>query len=191
VSGKKRVNKDLFPVSYFYNSVLRSTHFKGIETQLLSFLSKKGHFWLLDFPLIVFVAILVIIALKNKKDYFYLTPLTLIGLTSIAVEIIVIIAFQTIYGYINQNISILFASFMAGMALGAYIGTKIKKADLKHLIVIQFQSLLLLLILLLIIKQTPPQLFFLIFLLLLGSVGGGMFIISNQLYLKKNLNYGL
>ncbi|HZX11316.1 MAG TPA: hypothetical protein VFG01_10275, partial [Acidobacteriota bacterium] len=63
--------------------------------------------------------------------------------------------------------------------------------NLKHLIVIQFQSLLLLLILFLSIKQTPSQLFFLIFLLLLGTVGGEMFIVSNQLYLKKNLNYGL
>jgi spermidine synthase len=38
VSGKKQVNKDLYPISYFYTSVLRSTHFKGIESQLLSFL---------------------------------------------------------------------------------------------------------------------------------------------------------
>ncbi|MFW6140656.1 MAG: spermidine synthase [Acidobacteriota bacterium] len=191
ISGKKRLNKDLFPISYFYNSVLRSTQFKGIETQLLSFLSKKGHFWLLDLPLLMFGVILIIIGFKKKKDYFYLTPLTLIGLTSIAVEVIVIIAFQTIYGYIYQTISILFAFFMAGMALGAYGGTKIKKVDTKHLIVIQFESLLLLFILFLSIKQTPPQLFFLLFLLLLGSVGGQMFIISNQLYLKKNLNYGL
>jgi spermidine synthase len=190
-SGEKRVNKDLFPISYFYNSVLRSTQFRGIETRLLSFLSKKGHFWLLDFPLMIFLGILIIIGIKKKKNYFYLTPLILIGLTSIAVEIIVIIAFQTVYGYIYQTISILFASFMAGVALGAYISTKIKKVNLNHLIVIQFQSLLLLLMLFLSIKQTPPQLFFLIFLLLLGTVGGEMFVVSNQLYLKKNLNYGL
>jgi len=189
--GKKRVNKDQFPISYFYNSVLRSTHFQGIETQLLSFLSKKGRFWLLDFPLMVFVSVLIFIGLKKKKDYFYLTPLALIGLTSIAVEIIVIIAFQTLYGYLYHSISILFASFMAGMALGAYGGTKIKNIGLKHLMFIQFQSLILLLILFLCINQTPPRLFFHAFLLILGSVGGEMFIISNKLYLKKNLNYGL
>jgi spermidine synthase len=139
----------------------------------------------------LFLGILIIIGIKQNKNFFYLTPLTLIGLTSIAVEVIVIIAFQTIYGYIYQTISILFASFMAGMALGAYISTKIKKVSLTHLMVIQFQSLILLLILFLSLKQTPPPLFFLVFLLLLGSVGGEMFIVSNQLYLRRNLNYGL
>jgi spermidine synthase len=191
MSGEKRMNKDLFPISYFYNSVLRSTHFKGIETKLLSFLSEKGNFWLLDFPLIVFVLLLIFIGLKMKKTYFYLTPLTLIGLTSIASEIIVIIVFQTIYGYLYHTISILFSSFMAGLALGAFIGTKIKKIGFKHLIVIQLESLMILLIFLFLIKQSPPQLIFFILLLLLGSIGGEMFIISNQLYLKKNLNYGL
>ena len=191
VSGKKQVNKDLFPISYFYNSVLRSTHFKGVEIQLLSFLSEKGRFWILDFPLIVFAAVLITIGLKKKESSFYLTPLILIGLTSIAVEIIVIIAFQTLYGYIYHTVSLLFASFMAGMALGAYLGTKIKNVDLKHLIVVQFQSLILLLLLFLFLKQTPPPLFFPVYLIFLGSIGGEMFIISNQLYLKKGLHYGL
>jgi spermidine synthase len=190
-SGKKQVNKDLFPISYFYISVLRSTHFKGIESQLLSFFSKKGPFWFLDFPLIVFVGILIFIGVTRKKDFFYFTPLTLIGLTSIAVEVIVIIAFQTLYGYIYHSVSFLFASFMAGMALGAYLSTKIRNVDLKHLILVQFQSLLLLLLLFMLIKQAPPSFFFPVFLLLLGSVGGEMFIISNQLYLKKGLHYGL
>ncbi len=190
-SEKKQANKDLFPISYFYNSVLRSTHFKGIETRLLSFLSEKGHFWILDFPLILFAVILITIGIKKKESSFYLTPLTLIGLTSIAVEIIVIIAFQTLYGYIYHTISLLFASFMAGMALGAYLGTKIKNIDLKHLIIVQFQSLILLLILSLLLKQAPPPLFFPVFLVFLGSVGGEMFIISNHLYLKKGFHFGL
>jgi len=191
VSGKKQVNKDLYPISYFYTSVLRSTHFKGIESQLLSFLSKKGPFWTLDFPLIVFAAVLIIIGLRKKISSFYLAPLTLIGLTSIAAEIIVIIAFQTLYGYIYQTVSLLFASFMAGMALGAYLGIKMKTVGLKHLIFIQFQSLLLLLLLLMLIKHSPPPLFFPVFLILLGCVGGEMFVASNQLYLKKGLHYGL
>jgi len=80
---------------------------------------------------------------------------------------------------------------MAGMALGAYLGTKIKNVDLKHLIVVQFQSLILLLLLFLFLKQTPPPLFFPVYLIFLGSIGGEMFIISNQLYLKKGLHYGL
>ncbi len=191
LAGNKRINKDLFPISYYYNSVLRSTHFMGLETRVLSFLSNINRFWLLDFPLLIFVFLLIVIGIKKEKTYFYLTPLTLIGLTSIAVEIIVIIIFQTIYGYIYHTLSLLFASFMAGMALGAYAATKIKNINLKHLILIQFQSIFLLLILVLSLKTTPPQIFFSIFLLFLGAVGGEMFIISNQLYLKKKLNYGL
>ncbi|MBD3415419.1 MAG: hypothetical protein GF421_13460 [Candidatus Aminicenantes bacterium] len=189
--GEKRINKDLYPISYFTNSLFQSTQFRGIETKVLSFLSQISRFWLLDFPLLLFVIVLSVIALKNKPSLFYLFPLALIGLTSIAVEIIVIIAYQIIYGYLYQSVSLLFACFMAGMALGAWIGTRMKNIDIKHLIIIQFQSLVLLIGLLFSLKHSPPQLFFFLFLVLMGSVGGEMFIISNQLYLKKNLNYGL
>lgn len=190
-TGKKTINLDLIPISYFYNSVLWSTFFKGIENKILSFFSELPSFWLLDFPLILFVSLLFFLWLRRKKTSFYLVPLAVMGFTTIVVEIIMIIAFQTFYGYLYGRIALLLSSFMAGMLLGALRGTRRKKFTFLQILSIQFGFLLLLFFFRLSLHIHPPEFSSFLFILVLGFLGGDLFIIANHLFLKEHKNYGL
>ncbi|MGB2764710.1 MAG: fused MFS/spermidine synthase [Candidatus Aminicenantaceae bacterium] len=190
-TGKKTINLDFSPIAYFYNSVLWSTQFKGLERKIFTFFSKLHSFWLLDLPLILFLSLLLILWLKQKKSTFFLVPLAVMGFTTIVVEIIMIIAFQTLYGYVYRRIALLLTSFMIGLFLGALRGKKRKRIGLVHLLFIQFGFLLLILLLHIFLEKNTPELFFLIFLLTLGFLGGDMFVVSNHLFLKERKNYGL
>jgi spermidine synthase len=190
-SGKKAINLDFSPISYFYNSVLWSTQFKGIERKIFTFFSSLHSFWLLDLPLMIIVCTLILLWLRGKKSSFFLVPLAVMGFTTIVGEIIVIISFQTLYGYLYRSIALLLTAFMVGLFLGSLRGKKRKKFDFSRLLLIQAGFLLLLLLLQITLKLNPPELFFFFFLLALGFLGGDLFVVSNHLFLKEKTNFGL
>ncbi|MDH4218750.1 MAG: fused MFS/spermidine synthase [Candidatus Aminicenantes bacterium] len=191
LTGKKVINRDLVPISYFYNSVLWSTQFQSFETVLFHFFSKISRFWLIDLPLIVFVAFLILLGVRRKKTSFFLIPLAVMGLTTLTIEIVVLIAFQTSYGYLYQKVALLFACFMIGLFLGALRGKMRKTKAYLHILLIQTGFILLLFLLLLWLESQLPEFFFFLFLLLLCYLGGDMFIVSNHLYLEVKKNFGL
>ncbi|MFW6132197.1 MAG: spermidine synthase, partial [Candidatus Aminicenantaceae bacterium] len=115
VNGTKKINTDLTPISYFFNSVLWSTQFKGLENKILSFFSKLPSFWILDFPLILFLIFLFLFLFKKRNSFYYLIPLAILGFTSIIVEIFIIIIFQSYHGYLYEKIALLLTSFMSGL----------------------------------------------------------------------------
>jgi len=189
--GKKTLNLDFVPISYFYNSVLWSSHFKGVEKNVFSFLSGLSVFWLLDFPLAIFLVCLIFLWLRRKKSQFLLTPLAVMGFTTIVFEIIVIISFQTMFGYLYQRIALLLASFMIGLSAGALWGKGRKRILFPQLLYIQFGFIILLLAFYLLLKLHPPEFFFFFSLGVIGFLGGNLFIVSNHLFLQQKKNYGL
>ncbi len=190
-SGKAKINLDLVPISYFYNSILWATHFKGIESKFLTFLSQVPKFWLLDFPLIIFLIILILLISKRAKFYSYLLPVWLMGLTTISLELILIIAFQVNFGYVYQKIALLFSAFMFGLFCGALFGKWKKSAKFMDLILIQFNFVILTFIAWKFIETKWAEFFPYIFLLLMGFSGGVLFVIANELFLKEEKNYGI
>jgi spermidine synthase len=190
-TGEKTINRDFSPISYFYNSVLWSTQFKGLERNIFYFFAKIHSFWLLDLPLLLFVSLLTVLWRRGKKSTFFLIPLAVMGFTSIVAEIIVIIAFQSLYGYLYQRIALLLASFMAGLALGSFRGKRRKKYNFGQLLFIQLGFIIILSLFYLSLKTYPLEIVFFSFLLILGFLGGDLFIVSNHLFLKEKKNYGV
>ncbi len=191
LQGKKSINLDLIPISYYYNAVLWSSQFQRLESKLFRFTSRIGRFWLLDVPLIASLVIMVLIGLRYKKPSFFLFPLAVMGLTTITIEIIMLIAFQTFYGYLYNKVALLFASFMIGLFLGALRGKIRKKKGYLELLVIQFGFILTLFLLILWLEAHPPEIFFFLYLAFLGYLGGDLFIVANHLYLLEKKNYGI
>ncbi|MCP2604679.1 fused MFS/spermidine synthase [Candidatus Aminicenantes bacterium AH-873-B07] len=190
-SGDAKINLDLVPISYFYNSILWATHFKGIESKFLIFLSQISRFWLLDFPFIIFLIILFFILLKKTKFYSYLFPIWLMGFTTISLELILIIAFQVNFGYVYQKIALLFSAFMFGLFCGALSGKWKKESKFLDLILVQFGFMILTFIAWKFIEMKWPEISSYIFLYLMGFLGGILFVIANELFLKKEKNYGI
>jgi len=190
-SGRKTINRDLAPISYFYNSVLWSTRFGGIEAKLFSNLVNTNSFWLLDLPLILFFILLIFIGFQRKASYFVLTPLAVMGFTTIVAEILLIIAYQAFNGYLYQIVALLFAAFMAGLSCGAFFGMRRKAPHFTQVLLDQAGFILLLAFGLFILKTQPYEIVFFLLLFGFGLLGGHLFIVSNRLFLRTKRNYGL
>jgi spermidine synthase len=46
------------------------------------------------------------------------------GFTMIGLELLLLLAFQAVYGYVYQQLAVVIAAFMAGMALGSWLGMR-------------------------------------------------------------------
>lgn len=189
--GKGKVNRDLAPVVYFYNSVLWSTQFGSREARFFSALSRLSPFWLLDVPLILCVLLLLALGLQKKKAVFYLTPLVVLGFTTIVTEILLIFSFQTFYGYLYQRIALLFAVFMIGLSAGSFYGKRKETVRFERILLIQSGFIVLLFVCLLLLSMPPPEILFFVILFCLGFLGGDLFILSNRLYIQDKQNYGM
>jgi spermidine synthase len=190
-NGRGKVNRDLAPISYFYNAVLWSTQFGSYEAKWFSALSRLCPFWLLDVPLILCVLLLLTLGLQRKKAYFYLTPLVILGFTTIVTEILLIFSFQTFYGNLYKRIALLFAVFMIGLSAGSFYGKRRKTIRFERILLTQSGFIVLLFVCLLLVKLPPPEILFFVILFCLGFLGGDLFILSNRLYIKENQNFGI
>ncbi len=190
-NGKGKINRDLAPISYFYSSVLWSSQFGGREAKFFGTLSRLSPFWLLDLPLILCVLLLLFLGLQKKKVYFYLTPLAVLGFTTIVTEILMIFSFQTFYGYLYQRIALLFAAFMIGLSTGSFFGKRRETIRFERILLIQSGFIVLLFVCFFLLKLPPPEILFFVILFCLGFLGGDLFIVSNRLYIKEKQNYGM
>ncbi len=189
-SSQAYINRDIHPISYFYHAAFQSIHLGNFESGLYARLSGSPRLWLLDIPFLLIVTGLIILGIRGKRSSFYLFPLALMGLTVIMTEIILIIAFQSLSGYLYHTAALLFAAYMGGLTSGAFLGTKRRRPRIEHMMVIQFQLMLLLLASQWLINHSMPGVMIIILLFFLGIAGGDMFIVSNRLYLLDKINYG-
>ncbi len=110
-----RINHDFRPTTCYY--------FSGFW--LDKFVSAPGY--LLAGALVVFI---VLVALRKKKFLLSLRgrkeiiPVFTLGFVSILLEVVLLLGFQIISGYVYWQIGSLFASFMFGLFLGAALGAK-------------------------------------------------------------------
>jgi spermidine synthase len=113
------------------------------------------------------------------------------GFTTIITEIIILIWFQTFFGYVYSRISLLLTTFMFGLFVGALRSLKRKKMNFPQMMAIQSGFIILLFILNFFLRGPLPKFFLFAFLFLLGFLGGDLFVVSNHLFLKEKKNYGL
>jgi len=124
-AGRVQKNMDFYPVSYFYDMVLWSTYFSFKLSGFFMFFT-GGHLLALT---ALFMAGLYIVFFmrrsgKNFKKDVTLLALFTTGLSEISFEILIVLAFQIIYGYLYYKIGIIVTSFMFGLALGSLYMTR-------------------------------------------------------------------
>ncbi|MCC7210624.1 MAG: hypothetical protein IT451_02120, partial [Candidatus Brocadia sp.] len=131
------VNTDERPVTYFLNLVLWDSLTGGRLHGLFHRLKDMGIQSFL-IPIVIAVAgriIYVILRQRNAFNRYYpkqlkasgLIAIATTGFTGIALEIVLLFAFQNIYGYIYERMGVVVAVFMVGLALGGYLMNQIIK----------------------------------------------------------------
>lgn len=203
--NQAKINQDFKPIGYFYHMSLWMTLFhsgKGI----LPYIEK------IDLNLLILILlsffILALSAQKAKKSSFKIPVILSIGTTGmseISFQIIVILAFQFLYGYMYYRIGIILTSFMIGLVAGSFFINRameniknLKALYLKTQAVICIYPLALPLIFIYIAKinllrpdiGNNLQLSFAFLPIIAGFIGGFQFPLANKLCLKTSEDVG-
>lgn len=138
-----RTNTELRPISYLYQLMLWSSHF---NSPLVAVFYSAGN---INFvPALIFVFSLIIaLQLLSKPGVRLPIVIALLGFAGMATQMIIIYTFQSLHGYLYQNIGLLTAIFMSGLAVGAALANRISDTAKSLRIVILIFALYLLLLL--------------------------------------------
>lgn len=116
------LNTDMHPVAYLYDIILWSTHFDTAFKNLFENLRGLKFYHLMGVPALVLLA-----GWGLRRTM----PAVIIGLSifttgfsQIIFQLIVILAFQSLYGYAYYKASIILSSFMVGLAWGSLTGQR-------------------------------------------------------------------
>ncbi|MDH7492841.1 MAG: fused MFS/spermidine synthase [Candidatus Saccharicenans sp.] len=187
-----RLNSDRAPVSYFYQTLVWSQQFPGRGSRWLGRLRQLKPRWLFDLPLVIFLLVLLIFTIHRRSGQaVFLIPLTVMGFTTIVAEVALILSFQSQLGLVYSKISLLFTIFMAGLFVGSTLGRKLRATlGAEHLVAVQTGFVVLLVAIRLAAGASAAVVFYLL-LLAMGFLGGFLFVVSNIIYLRHRLRYGL
>jgi len=129
-----RRNTDLAPVCYFYDAVLWSKQFKDFSSSVLVWFSKIPPAILLA-AVAVFFAGAAFVQMRAPRFWGPKSILVAVGTTGFAeitVEVVTLLGFQAIHGYVYHKIAIIITFFMVGLALGAASAIRYVRAKRSH-----------------------------------------------------------
>lgn len=194
--GDGRINRDLTPVCYYYDTILWGSQFIGAEREMMRFLADLHPAWLLVLCLAPTVLFTVIHGFRRGPlPSTILASIVTAGFTGIALEFIALLTFQVFQGVVFTSIGLILASFMVGLALGAATArrglARPRNAAIARLIAVLAAQALLAVALLQMVHffagGTFPEGFIepvlLLFMLLAGAAGGFQFTTANDLFL--------
>lgn len=116
------VNRDFAPVAYYFNVSLWSTQFHAAYRQLFRAVASVGFTRLLGATAAVLLGLVAFAWRRRGTGRLHTTAgicVAGMGFTMIGVEVLLLLAFQAIYGYVYHQLAVIIAAFMAGMALGS------------------------------------------------------------------------
>jgi spermidine synthase len=113
------INRDLRPICYFYDIVLWSAHdIPLVKRWFLSLMGLRVE-WI--FSLIAAATLLLLWLGRRSSMSPVLWAVVVTGFSQIALEVILIVCFQIIYGYLYYALGMIITAFMIGLALGGWM----------------------------------------------------------------------
>ncbi len=200
-----KINTDFKPIGYLYHAILWVSFFDATRN-LLPYIDKihLGIFILIAFAFFV-IALLVQKFTRATLKFPVLLSTAITGMNEICLQVIIILAFQFIYGYMYYQLGFILTSFMIGLTLGSFwIIKSMDRIEDERPLYIKTQAWLsiypLILAITLVaiakINQFKPgignmlQISFVILPVLAGFIGGFQFPLANKIWLKDSKDIG-
>jgi spermidine synthase len=204
------LNRDLHPVGLYHGLAYWNALFSPRLAKVLT-LAGGLRLWMLALPLLALALALLLVVRTTGRGRGALVPLAIAatGFTGMTADLIIIFAFQSLYGYVYNWIGLLITAFMAGLALGGWLmartlpvatiltGAVLPDSRRMRGILLRLELALILfwallpILLVLVYSQSGPQvvsaftqvLFFLLN-ALAGFLVGAQFPVANQIWLQ-------
>lgn len=131
-----RVNSDQSPIAYFFNLVLwdlastTTGKNRGEQGKIFRWLAGLNSLWIF-IPLVLLGLLRLGFLMFNRQNRprtpvaHSLVAMGTTGFGGMALEVVVLLAFQSHYGYLYRELGLLVALFMVGIALGGYAGNRL------------------------------------------------------------------
>jgi spermidine synthase len=121
-SQDKYVNRDIHPVGLLYGLSYWSALFSPYTARIFRFAAEIN---LVNLGILIFSLSLLALAMLRviSRGKRAVLPLVIgtTGFTGMAADLILIFAFQSLYGFVFQWVTLLITSFMAGLSLGGLL----------------------------------------------------------------------
>lgn len=126
-----KINSDFRPVSYYYDMLLWSTYFVQGWCKVFSQIDAKKLWAAFALVYLVILAFAARCRLnRNAKFGPVILAVSTTGFTELSFQVVILLAFQIIYGYLYYKLGIILSFFMIGLVLGSWLITK-KLKELK------------------------------------------------------------
>ncbi len=123
-----QVNRDFSPIAYYFDVVLWSAQFKPDyagwlrAAEHVDFTAVFGATLLVLFLMVMLLGFMPARERRARAAAAWCMGAT--GFTLMALEIFLLLSFQSIYGYVYHQLAILIALCMAGIAFGSWLGMR-------------------------------------------------------------------
>lgn len=200
-----KINSDFHPISSFYDMVHWTSHFRSSLPSIISSLSRVTVIQLL-IPLGVLTLLLFVWGLRytGVRRTALLVAVGTTGAMEIIFEVIVLLAFQVLYGFVYAKVGIILTGFMVGLTLGGgWMTKRIERGDMSYSSFLKIQSALCMypLVLIAIFKGLAElsghtlvfistEILFPLLIALGGFLGGAQFPLANKLYIEQTGRVG-
>ncbi|MBD3225204.1 MAG: hypothetical protein GF313_10775 [Caldithrix sp.] len=211
------VNTDSKPVAYYFNIVMWSAQFSEFFRKSTMWLAQINPVMLTVLIMSIMVLMIIPSYCKKSGDRFaersaWLSTFVM-GFTLISLEILIMLSFQSLHGYVYYQLAVFIALFMGGMAFSAWYQMKAyqrlrrtsPEKDTLRLTVIHGFAIMFTLILMVffVIHHRYPSFsgtwfgvwFFSALSILAGAVGGLHFPLANMFYVytrpSEKVNAGM
>ena len=198
-----QLNRDFRPIGYYYDNILWATYFSsGFRNLFLAMAHVKSHHIAGLFMLTALLVILVFWRPASRSRLFapgILYSVLGVGFTEISLEVVLILGFQVLYGYVYQQLAVIVAGYMVGLALGSWLAVSKNIKDERAFPLFRLCQLgmvfypLLIAGIFYVLHNAPIQsqalwMGWLFPLLTAGAgfIGGYQFPLANRLYLRHN-----
>jgi len=185
------VNRDFAPIAYYFDLALWSTQFHHASGRLFQRIAAVKFSRLAGaVAILAFVPAILLGLIPGRRRHLQAGAglcLAAMGFTMIGLEILLLLGFQAIYGYVYHQLAMVIAAFMTGMALGSWLalrrssGTRCSaRAATQRLVILQ------------VLAAVSAVALYGLFVLLAGvSAPAGLFVVSQLVFPGLALAAGL
>ncbi len=127
------VNRDFFPIAYYFDVALWSGQFSQGYRHVLQRIAQISFFRVTIGSGVVLLILAAALFWLPTRDHRASAGagfcVAAMGFTQIGLEVLLLLGFQAIYGYVYHQLAIVIAAFMAGMALGSWRALRQPRAE--------------------------------------------------------------
>jgi spermidine synthase len=195
------LNYDFRPAALYYNMIFLAAHFRNSFLKVMLSAANEKNILGVFLAICIFIILFVLATKHHRRSQkrIVLTAVLATGFTQMSFQMLVLLSFQIVYGYLFYKLGLLVASFMVGLSLGGlwmiFKMPRIKK-DLNYFIGLEvavciYPFLLVLLLNFLgplnqgAVSWLGPGLLFSLLPAIAGFLGGAQFPLANKICLQQ------